>query len=50
VATVTPSTAPRNRYFPAPNGERFLINSVGEGQQAAPATLILNWTAELSER
>ena len=49
-ATVLPSTNQRNRYWIAADGQRLLINSVGEGRHASPATLILNWTAELSER
>ena len=50
MTTVSPSTVSRNRYCVSSDGQTFLINSVGEGQHAAPATLILNWTAELSER
>ena len=50
VASVPASTNDRNRYEPSADGSRFLINSIGVGRRVSPATLILNWTAELSER
>jgi serine/threonine protein kinase len=38
-------------YMPAANGERFLVNvqAGGEGTQAPPITLVLNWTAGLKK-
>ena len=35
------------RYAPAPDGKRFLINSVVEESVSAPVTVVLNWTAGL---
>jgi len=38
-------------YLPAANGERFLVNvqAGGEGTQAPPITVVLNWTAGLKK-
>ena len=38
-------------YLPTVNGERFLVNvqSGGEGMQAPPITLVLNWAAGLKK-
>ena len=31
------------QYFVAPDGQRFLMNTLLEGAPVAPITLILNW-------
>jgi hypothetical protein len=38
-------------YVPTANGERFLVNvqAGGEGTQAPPITMVLNWTAGLKK-
>ena len=38
-------------YLPTANGERFLVNvqAGGEGRQAPPITVVLNWTAGLKK-
>jgi serine/threonine protein kinase len=38
-------------YMPSANGERFLVNvqAGGEGTQAPPITVVLNWTAGLKK-
>jgi len=50
VASVPASSNDRNRFDPSADGSRFLVNSIGEGRRVTPATLILNWTAELADR
>ncbi len=37
----------RFNYVVGAGGERFLINTLGEGEVAPPIVVILNWTAEL---
>jgi dipeptidyl aminopeptidase/acylaminoacyl peptidase len=46
-----PSTIAASPYLPTANGERFLVNvkSGGEGMQAPPITLVLNWAAGLKK-
>jgi serine/threonine protein kinase len=48
VSTSVSSTIP---YQPSANGERFLVNvqAGGEGTQAPPITIVLNWTAGLKK-
>jgi serine/threonine protein kinase len=48
VNTSVSSTIP---YQPSANGERFLVNvqAGGEGTQAPPITVVLNWTAGLKK-
>jgi Tol biopolymer transport system component len=50
ITSVPTGTNDRNTWAPSADGQSFLINSIGEGRRVTPATLILNWTAELSER
>jgi Tol biopolymer transport system component len=47
-ATTPTATTP---YMPAANGARFLVNvqAGGEGTQAPPITVVLNWTAGLKK-
>jgi serine/threonine protein kinase len=46
-----PSTMAASPYLPTANGERFLVNVQlgGEGMQAPPITLVLNWAAGLKK-
>jgi hypothetical protein len=37
------------RYAAAPDGKRFLIDSVAEETVQAPITVVLNWTAGLKK-
>jgi Tol biopolymer transport system component len=37
----------RALYRPAPDGQRFLVTSVGAGDVAPPAVVVLNWAAAL---
>jgi hypothetical protein len=39
----TVQAASRQQYFVSPDGSRFLMNTVLEGDAASPMTLILNW-------
>jgi serine/threonine protein kinase/Tol biopolymer transport system component len=50
VAPVQRSMITRNRYVVSSDGERFLLLTLMERGRVAPITMILNWTAELSER
>lgn len=38
-------TASRTQYFAAPDGSRFLMNTIIDAPVASPITLILNWKA-----
>ncbi|HLL74585.1 MAG TPA: protein kinase [Pyrinomonadaceae bacterium] len=42
-------TDDRNHFFPAPDGQRFLLNSLVEGGDTQPLTLVLNWAAGLKQ-
>jgi serine/threonine protein kinase len=49
-APVPRSIAFNHRYYPAADGQSFLILALLEREQVPPTTVILNWTAELDER
>ena len=49
-APVPRSLATRNRYVVAEDGQRFLMLSLLDRGRVPPTTVILNWTAELSQR
>jgi dipeptidyl aminopeptidase/acylaminoacyl peptidase len=42
---VRPASAPGTHYDVSRDGQRFLVNSSGEGS-SAPMTLVVNWTAD----
>jgi dipeptidyl aminopeptidase/acylaminoacyl peptidase len=46
--TRAPSTInPRSAYDVSPDGRRFLVNTLADGDAAAPITLVVNWRALL---
>ena len=46
--THTPRTeGPRNRYAVAADGERFVIDSIIDGENQEPMTVLVNWPATL---
>jgi eukaryotic-like serine/threonine-protein kinase len=54
VGTVKPlfqtrTTGAFNEYDVAPDGQRFLINTLPEQTSSAPLTVVLNWTAGLKK-
>ena len=51
IEPVAASPVAAGLYVPTANGERFLVNvqAGGEGSQAPPITLVLNWTAGLKK-
>jgi eukaryotic-like serine/threonine-protein kinase len=51
IEPIGPSPTATSLYVPTVNGERFLVNvqAGGEGTQAPPITVVLNWTARLKK-
>ncbi len=51
IEPVNASPTTTSLYVPSTNGERFLVNvqAGGEGTQAPPITVVLNWTAGLKK-
>jgi hypothetical protein len=43
----TATGLPLPNYVVAPDGQRFLMNVMGEGSRTAPITVVLNWRAGL---
>jgi hypothetical protein len=43
------STPYRSNYVPAADGQRFLVNTVVEGSDAPPITVVLDWMAALKK-
>jgi len=37
-------------YTVAPNGQRFLVNALAQGNAPEPLTLVTNWTASLEKK
>jgi Tol biopolymer transport system component len=50
IAPVPRSINTRNRYVVTADGQRFLMLSLMDRGRVPPTTVILNWTAELSQR
>ncbi|MGD8413181.1 MAG: protein kinase [Candidatus Latescibacterota bacterium] len=50
IAPVPRSINTRNRYVVSGDGQRFLMLSLIDRGRVPPTTVILNWTAELSQR
>ncbi len=48
-ARVSGLTDVRFHYAVSRDGQRFLVNSLSEGEGTSPITVVLNWTAGLKK-